>query len=887
MIISLDPDCSFKTLKDLHTEFHDFCDKKGLVSETDTRVKLIDRILHDVLFWPEKYISREDHAKGENNGFTDYQLTVNNRPYVTAEAKREGISFELPKSHGRKHLKVSTLIGGDNESSKAIKQVRQYCDDLGIRYSIATNGYTWIIFRALREDMPWREGYARIFYSMEDIIDNFAEFWNLLSYEALNSGSLDKEFSSIPVITRKQVRIIDKLYNANLPLERNRLHAQLDKFIEALFKDIADQEYLKILESCYVYSRSLQFTLKSLDVIIKDTIPKFLKNEGTIEVRPRKTNSGIFQDKISKSIESKVGELYLLLGGIGSGKTTFIKRYFRLCENEMLKAKATWFYVSLLGPPANAKEIENFIYNQILVQLRENYSDIIKENRKTVKKAFKQELTLLYETTFKVEGLSQEEYERRISPYLEKWQNNLSEYVPRLLQLCQERNRAVIICIDNVDQLLPESQAEVFLLAQNITRKANSITILALREETYYTARIQKIFSAYSNQKFHISSPNFMNLIDKRLKYAKEVLSLPDEELKLVLKSGIYLDKKEIVDFFNIIEYSVFDYNKHITRFIESICFGNMRKALDMFSIFLISGATDVDKMLKIYRREGNYFVPFHEFIKSVMLEDRRYYKESHSKIMNIYSCSSDRNSSHFTAIRLLKFLVKRISVYESEGQGYVDISKIVTVFDEVFDNREDLINSSNRLLKWGLIEVNTRSTDNIAEASYMRITSAGWYYLRYLIRSFVYLDLVLQDTPIDEELVVDNLLDLMKAVDNLAGKDEEKIKRTDIRFKRVDIFLSYLHREEENEYKLNKKIESSEEFSERNCKDILDRYQKEKEWIGNRLKENAEKYVGTLSNTFEIEDDNEIEQLFVNTECEENASNSVAPRAGFIPRVS
>ena len=124
-----------------------------------------------------------------------------------------------------------------------------------------------------------------------------------------------------------------------------------------------------------------------------------------------------------------------------------------------------------------------------------------------------------------------------------------------------------------------------------------------------------------------------------------------------------------------------------------------------MFSTFLISGATDVDKMLKIYNRSGYYLVQFHEFIKSVILGDRRYYKESASKVFNLFNCSAERNSSHFTAIRLLKFLQKRRSNFSVEGQGYIEIAKTVTIFDDLFDNREDLISIANRLLKWNLIK--------------------------------------------------------------------------------------------------------------------------------------------------------------------------------------
>ena len=83
---------------------------------------------------------------------------------------------------------------------------------------------------------------------------------------------------------------------------------------------------------------------------------------------------------------------------------------------------------------------------------------------------------------------------RRLSPYLEKWREDVTDYVPRLLKLCEQRGKAVIICIDNVDQLTPELQGSLFLVAQRITRQIDSITILALREETYPFSQSSEIF---------------------------------------------------------------------------------------------------------------------------------------------------------------------------------------------------------------------------------------------------------------------------------------------------------------------------------------------------------------------------------------------------------
>src|SRR5207249_3394000 len=143
---------------------------------------------------------------------------------------------------------------------------------------------------------------------------------------------------------------------------------------------------------------------------------------------------------------------------------------------------------------------------------------------------------------------------------------------------------------------------------------------------------------------------------------------------------------------------------------------------LQMFSTFMTSGATDVDKMLNIYRRSGAYYVAFHEFVKSIMLSERRYYKDSASPILNLFDSGAERNSSHLTALRLLKVLLLRRGESTPSGQGYVDIADLLSMSEDVFDNREDVIRTLNRLLARQLVEVDTRATDSITGADKVRV---------------------------------------------------------------------------------------------------------------------------------------------------------------------
>ncbi len=839
-----DPDEALQRFDSICSEFTEFCKNRGQASETDTRVKLVDRILKEVLMWPEFLLSREDHTRGYKAGYTDYQLRLGNRPYIAVEAKREGTAFLLPEASGRRRLKLSGTVQTSKEVKEAIDQVRQYCvDDLTIRYAIASNGFSWIIFKSFQPEGSWREGYSVIFYSPNDIKNNFLEFWNLLSYDALNKGSLEDQFAIVSYSKRGQYRVLDKLYNANLPLERNRLHAQLHPVIDAFFLDIADKAELEILESCYVHSRSVQSATLDLDNVVKDYIPLFLRKQGTEQVFTGIRDSGSFDTEMKSAVERNIGQLYLLLGGIGSGKTTFIKRYIRLTGKDILERNAVWFYISLLGPPTEPHQLEERIYSSLLEEIRNRYSETIKETRKTLKRIYKRKLELLYESYFKSENLDQNEYEKRISPYLEEWKDDIVDYVTRLLNDCRERGRAIFIFIDNVDQLSPRFQEVLFLLAQKLTRDVNSLTVLSMREESYHTASTQKILNAYTSRKFHIASPRFRRLLEYRLNYATRVLVRSDDEIKLILRSGITLDKKAIVDFLTILQSSIFVKSKWIAYFVEAICYGNMRLALDMFNTFLVSGATDVDKMLRIFQREEDYQVAFHEFVKSVMLKDRMYYKETiDNPVMNVFDCGTERNSSHFTALRLLELLRLHNSEYSPMGRGFIEWNKVLYEFENSFDNLDDVIRTAERLVRWRLIEVNTKSQESLQDVTHVMITGAGDYYLKYLVNKFCYLDLILQDTPLNDGALRDELALFMKKVDNLTGRDEDKYQRTLVRFERVDLFLKYLKEQEDLERAQNK-TPINPFFGKSIVSDIISGYTRDKEFILRRYHENLPRF--------------------------------------------
>ena len=110
------------------------------------------------------------------------------------------------------------------------------------------------------------------------------------------------------------------------------------------------------------------------------------------------------------------------------------------------------------------------------------------------------------------------------------------------------RDFKIVLFIDNVDQLSPAYQAQIFMLAQRVTRIIGSITIVALREESYYSASVQRTFTAYVNRQFHIASPHFRRLVGNRINYALRYLETETGQL-FDSPGRIAIDRKAVADF--------------------------------------------------------------------------------------------------------------------------------------------------------------------------------------------------------------------------------------------------------------------------------------------------------------------------------------------------
>jgi len=767
-VLRVSPDQAFDSFRKFTTS------ESRNLSESDTRSKIIDPLLTTCLNWQESDIAREEHT---DNGYLDYVLRVRNRNVLVIEAKRVGKSFTLPITFNfKRRLKVRYIISTDDLIKKAMLQAQSYCASKGARFAVVTNGDQYIVFEALGTGENWDEGNCILFYNLNDIETHFTEFWNILSKDSVEINAL------VDLISRKVdeltfVRVIDDVHFKNERQPRNDLSRYMAPIISYAFQEITDPDKVDMLKNCYVYEKEFEQVDTSLKAHFSKDMPpvydehaikKIIEDDKSAD--PFGKDIGRFRKLLDEDYQESI--IFLLLGRIGSGKTTFVYRFFQAVLTPDESSKTIWIYVSMRDAPIEEDSIRQYILDSIVADLSTRYSKIISNVRDKV-------------------------------GYTSKISASVDDIKP-LFAILKALHYTIYLVIDNVDQHRSKSlnyHELAFLEANNLTKSLRIMTILTLREESFYTSKTTGVFNAYYVNKYLIRAPDFITLVLFRLDYVLANLNLSDPEFRKLVKTNLEFGHRMVIirDFLKIVRDSIQKTTtRGISAFMKNISGENMRMALELFANFLISGNTKIDEMLTAYKNSGSYQIAYHQFLRSIALGEYRYYSQEHSQVMNVFDFNSEYSNSHFLCLKILSYAKDHMNNDSEIGRGYVSINMVRGLAADVHINTRAVEDSLLRLARFGLIVLDTRSPETLDDASFFKITECGAYYSDVLINRFAYTDLLVSDTPIaDIDLVTD-----LRNVIHFSGLTS--------RFDRTRRFIRYLHEMEEREMNLNPEYRGS-----------------------------------------------------------------------------
>lgn len=787
-------DDAFQQFEIIKNEIDNFINEDH--NESDTRSKIIDNYLFNILGWDEKDVKREGCL---DLGFFDYKISCPAISFVI-EAKRVFKEFSLPSNHNKSKFKSIY-----KENIEVINQIRNYCGDIGLQYGIITNGKQFIIGKLFNTDgTDWKENTCLIFHNIEDIQNRFIEFYeNTSKFALINNGGF--KFDYLPVDTEAKT-ILSSIIQRDKEIDRNNLSAQITPLIERFFGEIFSSEIeddIDFIKQCFVENIEIKKNRDEIERLFADKVPELAN-----VVKAVNTNSIVSQisDEINlDNINIKnptPPKPIIIIGTKGAGKTTFINHLFRTKDDEFEQNHLV-VYVDFREFYESNNSFDSFsISREIYDKLIEKYKDLELHKLKALKRIYQKEIKQNNESVWLYAIDKPEIYDPLLAFFLQEKLKNHSKHLENLNNyLIRDRRKRIIVIIDNADQFRIDIQEQIFLFAHSLSRNSNCGVIFSLREGYYYKWRNKTPFDAYESNVYHITAPKYSEVLLKRIDFTLEHLNNLEGTTSSFTRKGfkIEISNQSVIEFLSGLKDSLFsENNSDLIDFLSFTTYPNIREGLRIFKQFLTSGHTDVSSYVlrEVYKekdRKNKQIIPIHEFVKSLGLQNKLYYNSEYSIIYNIFIPPKD-SSDHF----VIYFVLKRFfDTYETKGisNKYLSFENVISFFKDLGYRTNIIINSIEKLLEKELLETEDFLSDidlgSLEININLCISSKGYYYFKELIKRFHYFDLILQDTPIFSQGHFEKIKNIFPI------SDSNGLRNLSSRVETVKLFLLYLEEEE------------------------------------------------------------------------------------------
>lgn len=728
-------------------------------NEADTRHRFIDVLIHDVLGWDRAVTRLERYEGGE---YTDYEL--GSPPEVVIEAKRSGVSFEIPHEGTTSVVRsIGSLSSMSREFKAAFEQASAYCARRGIQIGVVSTSSQVVVFLGVRIDgVPVAEGKCLVFDSHEALKKNFGRLWQAISPAAVQQRELLKELS---LHTPGGVPSKLSSHIAGYPSFRYPSDSQqsLRMLSDLLIEDAPNTpDYRKrFLEECYCESGALaRDALLGKNILAARYAAMFPPTEQSPSLKGIKKDPsdkfGISEEVVAEALGRRP---IVIIGDVGVGKSSFIRNLIYVRAEDEMK-NAIFIYIDL-GSQANlGQDIQDFLVEDIQRQLLENHNvDLFEDS--FIRGVYHGELMRFEKGIYArlKESAADLFLMKQIELLAELTENRIQHLQKSIQHLSKGRKKQVVICIDNADQRELKDQQRAFLAAQEFASIWHALVLVSIRPRTYFASKNSGSISAYPQRILTISPPRIDLVLEKRLEFS---LDLAEGRLPLERLDGISIRLDSIALFLRALIYSL-KRSRELSEFLSNITAGNIREVLELIKGFVGSPNVDSDKIISYMEEDGEYIIPLHEFSKAALLGQYSHYESRSSIALNVFDIRYPDKREHFLTLILVSYLLS--DAPGKSAEGFVPTSDIcaeLARFSFVVDQVEHAL---RRLTNKKLIETTERVTFDEGLQGLIgdmpmafRATTIGSYHCNRWAPSFAYMDAMLVDTPILEQRVRENI---------------------------------------------------------------------------------------------------------------------------------
>jgi cold shock CspA family protein len=692
-------------------------------TEQDARVQIINRFLTEVLDWEFSDIKTEKYSEA---GYADYLISSSGRRRLVVEAKRVG-----PILLNTANTQMATYkVGGPAlvSAMPGIRQAAAYCLDHGAAYAALTTGVTWIIFLPFPvAGVPYTDGTAFVFPTLDSILKNFAVFYDLLARESVTQRTYDVHFAKASGLT---IEAFEPMAAANRNeyvrlLQTTELAADLEPVFREFFGNLSGENDPEMLTECFVETRESRYADASLEKIVQSI-------SSTIATLEPSAGNQLLQE-IKQAVESGRGETVVIVGNDGSGKSTFMERFFKSVLVTSVRDKCAVVKIDVSRWPGDLSSLSAWLTAELKRGLEKllftdgmpSYDELQGLYWREYQSWMKGQYRPLYEadkTAFKV----------KFGEFLDgQISSNPYSYVIRILDDVV-RNRKMLPCLifDNGDVFGFSFQEAVFQYAQAIRENIPfSFVVAPVTDRSFWRLSKAGPFQKYPSKIFYLPVPPTKEVLEKRVTFLQRKIESEKAEHSYFLAKGIKLTVENIRGFAACLE-EVFVKEDFVSRRLSWLANNSLQKCLALAQSVILSPIFSVEDLVKAYIAHGagsGIRVNYRKFMQALLHGNYNAFQQDYNiYIWNVFAVLPNFPTSPLLILSILKMLIESSAIEESALAGYVSVEQINRYFVAAGISEGALEYTLALLLKAKLVQPYDSSKDSIDASERIAITHSG-----------------------------------------------------------------------------------------------------------------------------------------------------------------
>lgn len=717
---------------------------ESLTNESDVEQKLLWPLLSDGLGYraeeirTKRYLAPSDIDKGAGKKvgyYPDYAVCIAGLPVLIAEAKAPDESVEA---------------GFRDAQMYAHTVNRGYPPGVNpICYVMACNGRVLVSGRWDSNQFSQTQ--------VDDLAPGTSGFEDLravLGREVLLEYACSLRNQLLPVRRFKPIRLIGGPSRQNAQLPPNSFAEDLLPLLRQYFDPDATSRSRSILERAYCSSDEVTHYNAALEALLKDNLAR---KKGFRTIETTKRDAPILNEALRRAIaNSRQGPepLILIVGGVGTGKSMFLERFYTFLLGDELKANLLWTLVDFNRAPDDLSGLESWICNEFVRDFGDRNGDEHLLDLENLRRYFAPKIRQLNQGPYRDLRRDQPaEYQRRMADHLAEWMHDPESLASGIIRYhSRDRNVPVVAVFDNADRRDRDQQLRVFQVVQWFRMQNQCFCILSLRDETYDAYQDEPPLDAFLKPfAFRILPPRFIDVASKRLRLMLEdLVRAADRYQSYTLPNGMQLryPGTKLGRYLFDIYMSLFNPSRRLRLILEALAGRNVRRALEMFTAILISGYMSenlIFAMTEGRRRD----LPEWLVLRILMRTNYRYFSDGHGYVQNLFALDEESRTAHgFMLLELLDYLAtnrKRVSSLRIEG--YLYVPEVIAHMVKLGVTREDVMWALELLLRRGLITADHQRSRGIAGQDYVKISASGHCHYVLLAEREEYLANVTLDT--------------------------------------------------------------------------------------------------------------------------------------------